>query len=373
MRTKEDVIAKARELGFADIGFTTAEPFTRQQEILRERDEGYAWLRAVGRDMVAGCEPHQILPGARSIVVLVEHYFHQAFPRFLEPFFGRCYLDDDRMTRDNLFLRTKAFRKFLQEGGSQVQIPNHLPQRIASARAGVGDFGKNSLLFAHRVGRGGSWVVPVPLVTDTEFAPDEPTMVVGCPDWCKNVCLTACPTGALKGPRHLDPRRCISYLTYYGEGLTPRELREPMGLWVYGCDRCQNVCPRNAPWLAQELPVNPRAAAKAADFELPKLLAMDEAYFLAKIFPSMFYMPAKDLWRWQMNVARVMGNTGDRAYVPNLVSALADNPDERVRAMAAWALGRLGGSAAREALTKLRDTAGGVVREEAELALSEMG
>ena len=38
------------------------------------------------------------------------------------------------------------------------------------------------------------------------------------------------------------------------------ELREPMGLWVYGCDRCQNVCPRNAPWLARELPVNQKVA-----------------------------------------------------------------------------------------------------------------
>ncbi|MEJ2458803.1 MAG: thiamine pyrophosphate-dependent enzyme, partial [Novosphingobium sp.] len=35
-------------------------------------------------------------------------------------------------------------------------------------------------------------------------------------------------------------------LTYFGDGLTPRDLREPMGLYIYGCDRCQNVCPRNA-------------------------------------------------------------------------------------------------------------------------------
>ncbi|MBI4799460.1 MAG: epoxyqueuosine reductase, partial [Desulfarculus sp.] len=253
--------------------------------------------------------------------------------------------------------------------GVQVKVPFHTPHRLAAALAGLGTFGKNCLFYSSQVARQSSWVLPIALVVDAAFIPGQPTMVLGCPDWCKNACLTACPTGALQGPRKIDPRRCISFLTYYGQGLTPLELREPMGLWVYGCDRCQNVCPRNAPWLSADLPPNPRVAAKAPAFELPKLLAMDVTYFERNIWPHMFYMKSKDLWRWKMNVARVMGNTRDQMYVPDLAQALEREEDARVRSMCAWALGRIGGAEARRALQACQETAQGALALEVAQAL----
>lgn len=76
--------------------------------------------------------------------------------------------------------------------------------------------------------RRGSWTLPIAIVIDADFEPGVPTMEIGCPDWCKNACIAACPTGALKGNCRIDPRKCISYLTYFGEGITPLELREPL-------------------------------------------------------------------------------------------------------------------------------------------------
>jgi epoxyqueuosine reductase len=365
----ESVRAKAWELGFADIGFTTAEPFIHQQKVLKERREEYAWVRSLGLNLEGGTNPASILPSARSIIVLVELYFSQAFPQALEKHFGRCYLDDDRVTKDGLALRIRAFRSFLQEQGIKVKTPYNLPHRLAAARAGMGNFGKNCLFYSNKAGRKSSWVLPITMVVDADFPPGQPSMDVGCPSWCKNVCLVACPTGALKGSRKIDPRRCISYLTYYGEGLTPLELREPMGLWVYGCDRCQNVCPRNAPWLAAELTMNQKTAAKADDFDLRKLLHMDAGYFKRRIWPHMFYMSEKDLWRWKMNVARVMGNTLDRMYVAELCRAFKENEDERVRSMCAWALGRIGGPEAREALSAFLGQAQGQAALEIKEAL----
>jgi epoxyqueuosine reductase len=232
-------------------------------------------------------------------------------------------------------------------------VPFNLPHRLAAARAGMGTFGKNCLFYSNKVARKGSWVLPIALVVDQEFPPDEPTIGVGCPDWCKNVCLVACPTGALKGPRHLDPRKCISYLTYYGEGITPLELREPMGLWVYGCDRCQNVCPRNGPWLAKQLPMNPKVSAMQTDFTLSNLLHMDASFFNDRIWPHMFYMGAGDIWRWQMNAARAMGNTLDERYLVDLERAVLENEDARVKGMAVWAMGRIGGPEAHKRLQEL--------------------
>lgn len=369
MISKKELSDKAYECGFGDIGVTTAEPFETQKAILKDRFEAYEWIFMAGLDLMAGTDPKQIMPQAKSIIVLLEGYFNQAFPPSLERHFGRCYLDDDRINKDRLAKRIKAFRAFLKEHGIDSKVPFHLPHRLAAARAGLGTFGKNCLFYAHNTVARGSWVLPIALVVDQAFEADEPTMEMGCPDWCRNTCLTACPTGALKGPRHIDPRKCISYLTYYGSGLTPRELREPMGLWVYGCDRCQNVCPRNTPWLNRDLPVNQKAAAMVEDFRLEKLLHMDPAYFNTRIWPHMFYMSESDLWRWKMNVARAMGNTLDDRYIPELARAFQENTDQRVRAMIAWALGRIGGPEAKTLLSQWLPQGDELVGEEISAAL----
>ncbi|MEW5734454.1 MAG: 4Fe-4S double cluster binding domain-containing protein [Thermodesulfobacteriota bacterium] len=369
MTTKQAIIEKARELGFADIGMTDAAPFIAHRELLEARKEEYAWAQDIGLDLAGGTDPATILPGARTIIVLLEVYFRHSFPRSMESHFGRCYLDDDRVTRDSLVPRIQAFRSFLRDCGIKSKVPFHLPHRVAAARAGLGTFGKNCLLYANRVGRKSSFNLPIAVVVDQAFAPDQPTLAVGCPDWCRNACIAACPTKALKGNCRIDPRLCVSWLTYHGPGLTPLELREPMGLYVYGCDRCQNVCPRNQPWLAADLPPNERVIAKAPDFELPKLLHMDRAYFEQKIWPHMFYMSWADAWRWKMNTARVMGNTLDPRYVPDLARAFTENTDDRVRSMAAWALGRIATPEAKTALESFLNQSQGIVLEEVRMAL----
>lgn len=369
MISKADLIAKSKECGFDDIGFTTAEPFEAHRAFLEGRQQLYGWIETRGFSLLQGTDPKSLMPGAETIIVVMEAYFKMANPRFMEGHFGRCYLDDDRVTKDGLALRIKAFRSYLRDNGIDSKVPFNLPHRMAAARAGLGTYGKNCLFYSRRAARRSSWVLPITFLVDHAFEPDQPTIRKDCPDWCRNACIAACPTRALKGDGTIDPRRCISYLSYYGEGLTPLELREPMGLYVYGCDRCQNVCPRNAAWLAEELPVNPKVAAKEEYFRLERLLSMDKAYFEAHIRPHMFYMSAEEIWRWQMNAARAMGNTLDERYIEDLVSACRENPDKRVRAMAAWALGRIGGRISRERLVELEGAATATVREEIERAL----
>jgi epoxyqueuosine reductase len=304
------------------------------------------------------------LPKAKTIIVLMEVYFRKSYPRSIEGNFGRCYLDDDRVTKDGLSTRIKAFRTYLRDNGIDSKVPFNLPHRVAAARAGMGTFGKNCLFYSNKVARGGSWTLPIAVVIDRAFEPGVPTMEIGCPDWCKNTCIVACPTGALKGSSRIDPRQCISYLSYFGEGITPLELREPMGMFVYGCDRCQNVCPRNQPWLAQELPINKKVASKEKNFELSRLLHMNKEYFETNIWPHMFYMPSQDIWRWKMNAARVMGNSRDKKYIADLARAFEDNSDERVRGMAAWAIGNIGGPEALRALMGFNDETGDLVKKE---------
>jgi len=371
MISKNELIEKAYECGFGDIGFTTADPFDSQKELLQERQKYYEQLFKLGLDLIAGTDPKSVLPEAKSIIVLMEVYFKEAFPKSMENHFGRCYLDDDRVTKDGLSKRIKSFRSFLRDNGINSKVPFNLPHRLAAARAGMGTFGKNCLFYSNKVVRKGSWVLPIALVVDHEFAPDEPTLSVGCPGWCKNSCIIACPTGALKGPRKIDPSRCISFLTYYGEGITPLALREPMGLWIYGCDHCQNICPRNAPWLKKELPLNKKVASIAGDFRLDKLLHMDKPYFNSKIWPHMFYMSDNDIWRWKMNVARAMGNSRDDEYIPDLLTEFYNNDDDRILCMISWALGRTGSPKAKKTLDEiLLPRSDGLVRKEILYALN---
>jgi Uncharacterized Fe-S protein len=369
MITRENIIQEGRRLGFADVGFTTAEPFDAHRKFLADHQQEYGWAEAAGLSLMAGVDPKASLPSAKSIIVLLENYLQEAIPPPLEKHFGRCYLDDDRMTKDGLSIRVKAFRSFLRTNGIDSTVPFNLPHRVAAARAGLGTLGKNCLFFAGRAARQSSWVITLTLVVDREFEPDEPTLKMECPEWCRNACIAACPTRALKGNGTIDPRKCISYLTYYGKEITPRELREPMGMYVYGCDICQEVCPRNRPWLSQELAINQRVVAKKKHFDLVTLLHMDQEFFTKNVWPHMFYMPPDDLWKWKMNVARVMGNSRDERYLPELIRAFSENSDERTREMIAWALGRIGGSKARESLESLLSGSEGLVRDEIRMAL----
>jgi epoxyqueuosine reductase len=368
MISKIEVRQQAFNLGFSDIGFTNAEPFDSQREILESRRSDYQHILSM-MDLIKGTNPANEFPEAKSMIVLLESYFTEAFPREMEAHFGRCYQDDDRITRDKLYPRIKAFRTFLQDHGIQYKMPGNIPQRIAAARAGVANFGKNNFLYANRCSAGSSWVVPIVLLVDSPFEPDESSVFVGCPDWCRNTCIASCPTRALSSPGKLNPGLCISYLTYYATEITPLNLREPMGTWVFGCDRCQDVCPRNTAWKTRTLPVNQRIAAKAEDFELTRLLHMDEAWFKARIWPHMFYITPENLWLWKMNTARAMGNSLNPDHVPHLIRAFDENEDDRVKGMIAWSLGRIGAGKAREALSKFLKNAKDPVKFEIENAL----
>ncbi len=146
MQLKDEIINITHTLGFADVGFASAEPFTTQAKILSERKEMYDWAEGKGIMLFDGTNPKDIMPGAKTIIVLIESYFQKSFPKSLEGNFGRCYLDDDRITKKGLSKRVKEFRHFLGDKGINSKSPPHLPHRLAAARAGLGTFGEKLLV-----------------------------------------------------------------------------------------------------------------------------------------------------------------------------------------------------------------------------------
>ena len=189
------------------------------------------------------------------------------------------------------------------------------------------------------------------IIVDVELGYDEPFARHHC-GTCDS-CLTGCPTGALLGLNEagaplMDARRCISYLTIELKGPIPRELRPLIGNRVYGCDICQEVCPHNSPKFIQITSEQAFLARQGVHGEeLIKLMGLSQDEF-SQLFRR---SPVKRAKRRGLlrNVAVALGNWGSPAAVPALSAALADS-EPLIRGHAAWALGRIGGRAAREAL-----------------------
>ena len=373
MGLKERIREKALDLGFEDAGFTGVEPLDLYIKEIESRPKAmYGWVQNERFNVLRGAAFSEKHPWARSLIVLIRNYHRRAFPPQLLGKIGRCYQVDERKEKGAEYQRVIDFFAFLKSEGIRVWFEEELPARMSAARAGIVSYGKNCFAYAKNSIRGASWLESIPLILDAEIEPDEASIELGCPPWCKNACLAACPTGALYEPKKMNPLLCIAFNSYYGEGLTPLKLREPMGTWVYGCDRCQEVCPRNQPWISQDLPENPELMARASDFALTTLLTMNDDHYINKVWPLTFYISRKKVSKWQMNAARAMGNLGDRDNIPTLISALTESPHDIVRGMSAWALGRLGGVPAKKALEAARSREEGIVKAEIETALRSL-
>ncbi len=370
MSLKDQLREKALELGFEDIGFTGVEPFDLYIKEIESRPEDmYGWVLTEQFDVRRGATFAEKHPWARSLVVLIRNYHRRVFPRELVGKIGRCYQVDERIEKGKEHQRVRDFLDFLEGKGIRYFFEEELPARMSAARAGIVTYGKNCFVYSRNSMRGASWLECIPLILDVEIDQDEPSIELGCPPWCKNACIAACPTGSLYEPKKMNPLRCIAYNSYHGEEPTPLELREPMGTWVYGCDRCQEVCPRNQAWMNQDLPENPSLLNRAPDFALTTLLTMSDDHYINKVWPFTFYISQNKAYRLQMNAARALGNLGDRDNIPVLIGALNNSPHDIVRGMSAWALGCLGGKRAKSALEARKASEDGTVKPEIEQAL----
>jgi epoxyqueuosine reductase len=215
-------------------------------------------------------------------------------------------------------------------------------ERDLARRAGLGWFGKNTTLINPRAG---SFFFLGALLLDLDLEPDAPFATDHCGTCTR--CLDACPTQALTGPHVLDATRCIAYLTIELRGPIPEPLRPAIGELIYGCDICQDVCPWNVKFAHDVREPALRARPELESRSLVELMTMSEDEWRRLSKGS----PIKRTKRrgFLRNVAVALGNRGSADAVPALIDALSD-AEPLVRGHAAWALGRIGTSEAREAL-----------------------
>jgi epoxyqueuosine reductase len=341
----------AYEAGFDAVGITSAEPFVEADCTLSERyEKGLLEGSGYEPDIIRlYTSPRESLLTARSIISVASSYLsdeseesairnpQSEMPRGWVARFARG-LDYHAVLQERLSILAGEIRAKL---GHHVEIRSYadtgpLVDRSAAIRAGIGSHGKNTCVY---VGEHKSWVVLGELLTDVELEPEEPAPLEICGE-C-DVCMKACPTGAICAPYVVDVKICLSQVTQ-SKGFIPHWLREKLGTRIYGCDTCQSACPLN----------NDAKPGNIDDFRTSKGLGENpELLPLLNISPEEFTVrvgPTTAGWirrtRFRRNVAIALGNIGDPVAVPGLTEALSD-PEPVIRGHAAWALGRIGGPA----------------------------
>lgn len=278
--------ALARELGFDLLGVSPPTPPPQAVRAYRQWvGAGYhGEMEYLARpDRIARREdPTRILAGARAIICVAVNYYpgpppapwanNPARGRISNYAWGLDYHEWmlPRLEELAAFVRSKT-------GASRTRVYSDtgpLLERALASQAGLGFIGKNTCLIHPSFG---SWLFLGEVIVDTELPFTGPFQSSRCGTCCR--CLEACPTGALVAPYVLDARRCISYLTIELKGEIPPDLRPYLGNWVYGCDRCQEVCPWQRfarPTAVPEFrPDSPERA-----FPLPEeLISLDEESF----------------------------------------------------------------------------------------------
>jgi epoxyqueuosine reductase len=398
----------AYTLGFDAARVTNAASFPTTEKIIQDRVargffDGLPWFTSARAEV--SCHPDALLPDASSIIALSMFYLTQqpneeqqaGIPRgrISRYAWGDDYHD---IIKPKLHQFTDWLREYARsEMGLDVETrlfvdTGRMVDRAVAQRSGLGWYGKNTNILTHGWG---SWVFLAELVTNLPLEPDEP-LKANC-GTCE-ICLHACPTGALPNPYELDSTRCISFLTIELRGSIPVELRPLIGNLIYGCDICQEVCPVNqvaerrlglrtqqgAPVIAvnditrrtktgKTPPFQPKPAFQARPMigsspELIPLLALTEEDFRERFRKS----PIKRAKRRGLlrNVCVALGNIGDPQAVPALIGALHDN-EALIRGHAAWALGCIDTSEAHIALQQALDDESEVeVQKEIQYALT---
>ena len=330
--TQSELESLAAELGIDVVGAAPAEPYESTEAHIRERRARglFARMRFTMAQPDVSCHPEKLLPGARTVVSAALCYFAPA----PEPGPGEGKLPRYTWKDHYADLRAKLERLGERLGGRYRVLvdENQHVDREGAVRAGVGFYGKNTMLITRRHG---SWVVLGTLVTDVEVEPSPP-LALDCGS-C-TLCIEACPTGALDEPGVLDSTRCLSYWTQAPRSI-PDDYREELGVQAYGCDICQDVCPWNRGIekrrAAEPLPEDAEPVISLLEW----LQASDET--LRTRYDRLYY-PRNDPRYLRRNALVAAGNSGDPSLAP-AVAAYEDDEDELLREHAQWALARLDG------------------------------
>ena len=350
---RAQIVALARELGFDLCRFARADAPEHAMQFREWLDRGEGGeMNYLARNAEKRCDPQQVLPKAKTVIVLALNYFQgrnaESVEAGVSPAKPLSAADTAATTATGRIARYawgddyhQVIEKKLavvddflrRHGGSQKCYVDTGPmlERDHAAAAGVGWHGKSTMLLNRKLG---TWFFLAEILTTLELALDAPQK-----NYCGRCtrCIDACPTGAITAPHQVDARRCISYLTIELKGSIPVELRPLIGDRIYGCDDCLDACPWNRfAKVSRETAFAMRR--EVAAMKLRDYLSLDEQKFRQLFHNS----PIKRTKRRGLlrNVCVALGNVGTKDDLPALKKAAAD-AEPLIAEHAQWAIGRI--------------------------------
>lgn len=248
----------------------------------------------------------------------------------------------------------------------KVVVEGKLLEKTWAQRAGIGNRGKNSLIYHPLFG---SRILLGELLLSAELEEESPGKTESPCGEC-SLCLEACPVKAIPSPYHVRAERCLDFFTLHFEGTLPLEIRHTMGTALFGCSICQDVCPLN---VREEAPPYfnpsefPSGPGRSISYE--EALEMEETEFGFHFSGHAF---AKIPWTiFKRNALIVCGNSL-RTDLLNKIVSFTNYPLPLFRRHAVWSLWRIDAEKAAPILRglKLRESDPGVI-EEIEQLLAE--
>jgi len=243
-----EIKRRAAALGFAATGIARLDRNPHAEQLDRWLADGHAGtMTYLNRQAEKRKDPRLIMPEARAAVVTLTNYFHSsADPGAASPGRGKVAQyawspDYHDVLGERLERLATAIRELIPGSTTRCYVDaGPVPERELAQLAGLGWIGKNMMLIHPEIG---SFTFIGVVLTDAELTADLPFEADRCGTCTR--CLDACPTQAFAGPRNLDARACISYLTIEHRGAFTDAQQAQIGDWVFGCDVCQDVCPWN--------------------------------------------------------------------------------------------------------------------------------
>ena len=277
-----EIKRRAAALGFAATGIARLDRNPHAEQLDRWLADGHAGtMTYLNRQAEKRKDPRLIMPEARAAVVTLTNYFHSsADPGAASPGRGKVAQyawspDYHDVLGERLERLATAIRELIPGSTTRCYVDaGPVPERELAQLAGLGWIGKNMMLIHPEIG---SFTFIGVVLTDAELAADLPFEADRCGTCTR--CLDACPTQAFAGPRNLDARACISYLTIEHRGAFTDAQQAQIGDWVFGCDVCQDVCPWNVSFAraTRDPGFAPRADVAAPD--VVALATMTDAEF----------------------------------------------------------------------------------------------
>jgi len=288
-----EIKRRAAELGFAATGIAKLDRNPHAAELDRWLAAGHAGTMAyLNRQSHKRKDPRRIMPGARSAVVTLTNYFHgdlgpnpePRVPRVAQYAWSSDYHD---VLGERLEQLATAIRELVPGATTRCYVDaGPVPERELAQLAGLGWIGKNMMLIHPEIG---SFTFIGVVLTDAGLEPDLPFEADRC-GTCRR-CLDACPTQAFAGPRDLDARACISYLTIEHRGAFSAAQASQVGDWVFGCDVCQDVCPWNVSFAQPTGDPGFAPRPEIAQPDIRELTQLDDADFQRRYAGTPFTRP----------------------------------------------------------------------------------